>query len=47
VEVHCLKDIARKLKFFRNPRSFFEDDVERGWTKESPALAFLVDRMLA
>ncbi len=45
-EVRCFDDLLRRPKFFDEPRSFFES---RGvtWVAESPALAFVLARMLA
>ena len=49
VEVLCFADLALKARFFRDPRAFFDYDVDGGksWTEECPSLAFVLARMLS
>ena len=49
VEVSCFQDLDLKSKFFDDPRAFFESapDGANRWTDESPALAYLLTRMLS
>ena len=45
-EVRCFDDLLKRRAFFDDPRSFFEEGGGT-WADESPALAFLLTRMLA
>jgi len=49
VEVSCFQDLNLKAKFFEDPRAFFDDRAEgpARWTDESPALAYVLARMLS
>ena len=48
VDVRCFEHLERKREFFNNPRSFFVDPgAVTPWTEESPALAFIMIRLLA
>ena len=49
VEVLCFADLALKARFFRDPRAFFDYDVDGGksWTEECPSLAVVLARMLS
>jgi serine/threonine protein kinase len=48
VEVRCLADLGRLRAFYRNPRKHFVNSADAAdvWTKRSPALAFVVSRLL-
>jgi hemoglobin-like flavoprotein len=44
-DVRCFDDLAIKARFFDDPRTFF-DPSGSGWTDKSPALAYLLTRLL-
>jgi hypothetical protein len=48
VEVRCLADLRRMRAFYRNPRKHFNAvaDAADPWTRRSPALAFVISRLL-
>jgi serine/threonine protein kinase len=47
VSISCLQDLGAKEAFFHDPRGHFEPDGSPRWVEESPALAFLLGKMLA
>jgi len=47
VDVKCFKHLQRKEKFFANPHNFVVDVGKLPWTEDSPALAFIMGRLLA
>jgi hypothetical protein len=49
VEISSFKDLAGLSAFFDDPRAFFDgpDESAGRWTDESPALAFLLAKLLA
>jgi len=49
VEVLCFADLGLKARFFRDPRAFFDYDVDggRSWTEACPSLAFVLAKMLS
>lgn len=49
LEITCFRDLAAKSRFFDDPRAFFGDTADGSdrWTSESPALAYILARMLA